>query len=153
MNGSIKGILGEWFHVTTGKTKYLYPPMWCTSSESKEWIQRKEIEMKQTQPEYRFGTMIFWKLDMESLVHVSRDKNRMDQEMVPVFQNMWKDIQYHRKNGGKELGFNKPACDGNGNDEHNKKDHGNISMDGYVTCSHNILSGSVFLDDSDNDSD
>lgn len=142
--GSIKGVFGEWFHTGTGKNVYMYPPMWCTTKESKEWVRRKEHEMKQTHLEYRFGTLIFWKLDMESLVRVQRDRVRMHRDMIPVFQQMWKDIQYHRTNGGKELGFNKPACDTRGSypddiEEQEKR-----------MCS-NTLSKSVFLDDSDND--
>jgi putative phage-type endonuclease len=136
-NGSIKGIIGEWFHVSSGKTVHRYPPMWCTTSESKQWIEIKRKEMSATHPLFRFGTMIYWKLEMESTVRVERDHARMHHDMVPVFQKTWNDILYHRSNGGRELTFNKPKCDRN------------TRYDGPIP--NNRISGSVFLDDSDSD--
>lgn len=143
-SGSIKGILGEWFHVTSGKTVHKYPPMWCTSRESKQWIDTARLEMRETQPMFRFGSVIYWKLDMESSVRVYRDKDRMNNEMVPVFKTMWRDIQYHRSNDGKELTFNKPTCD---------RVSVSVSGGGY-TPAHGypgVISGCIFQDDSDSD--
>jgi putative phage-type endonuclease len=141
-DGCIKGILGEWYHVTTGSTLHKYPPIWCTTKESKQWIESKNNELKKTNPDYRFGCIIYWKLVLESNVRVTRNKKKMYEEQVPVFKKSWKEILYHRSNEGKELLFNKPPCDIQKNEKHVSTPNSQINTE-IAEC--------VFQDDSDSD--
>jgi putative phage-type endonuclease len=130
-DGKIKGMIGQFYHVLTGKNLFVYPPMWCTSSESETWITNK-IKGVEKDDNYRFDCIIYWKQEIESCVRVYRDEKRMHNEYFPVFKDVWSKILYHRGNGGIELDAD---CLDSGEDEEEQ-----VTIEGFA-----------FGDDSDSD--
>jgi len=102
-SGDIKGMIGQFYHKDTHKDIYIYPPMWCTSSEAEQWITDQVNVLKTTNPEYKFDTIIYWRLEVESCVNIKRDHDRMHNQYVPEFTKVWDEILFHRKTNGKNL--------------------------------------------------
>ena len=113
-DGRIKGMIGQFYHVLTGKHKFIYPPMWCTSRESTQWI-RDTIPSITTDKNYRFDSIIYWKQEIESCIRVNRDIPRMHNEYFPIFRDVWNEITHHRANNGVELdaGYAASDCEDN----------------------------------------
>jgi len=102
-DGCYKGMIGQFYHISTGKNTYINPPMWCTSKEMEKWIEQTKPNHLKANPELRYDCIIYWKQTIESCVHVKRDYKRMHEQYVPEFRKIWKEIEHHRSNGGIEL--------------------------------------------------
>ena len=106
LDGCYKGMIGQFYHIETGKNTYIYPPMWCTSKELEKWIEQMVPIHLADNPKLRYDTILYWKQTIESCVHVKRDYKRFHEEYVPEFRKVWEEITYHRNNKGIELNGN-----------------------------------------------
>lgn len=98
-----KGIIVEKYNTTLEKSEYIYYYIEDINKEDiHAWIEKNINEILDTDG-YVYIKTTYWQLTHYNIVLVKRDKNRFDNELLPLITKFWEEVLHYRKIGYQDL--------------------------------------------------
>ena len=92
----IRGIVIEYYNMTSNKLEYLYYPYRDPLKYYKEWVDNNiDIICKDNMKDFR--NTVYWKLDIYTICNIYRNK-RWFERVLPEYTSFWTEVLYNREN-------------------------------------------------------